>query len=78
MSTPTDAETLERQRIRLLLDRDGRAATTQWVERTRKIYTQALATSHSHASAQDYRPGFEASIRVFDAWLQNPEQVDRA
>ncbi|HET6655112.1 MAG TPA: hypothetical protein VFH57_02600 [Gammaproteobacteria bacterium] len=77
-----EAEVLERQRILLLLHRnkgrDGRAAARAWVERTRRLYAEAIATSHSHASLPQYRPEFEASIRVFDAWLANPHQIETA
>ncbi|HET7586716.1 MAG TPA: hypothetical protein VFL45_01400 [Gammaproteobacteria bacterium] len=67
-----EAELLERQRIQLLLERDGRAAARDWVERTRRLYLEAIATPHSHASQPWYRPEFEASIRVFDNWLARP------
>ncbi|HET7306621.1 MAG TPA: hypothetical protein VFK24_02240 [Gammaproteobacteria bacterium] len=72
----SEAESLERQRILLLLKRDGRAAARAWVERTRHLYVEAIATSHSHASQPHYRAAFEASIRVFGAWLENPRQVE--
>lgn len=64
-----DAERLEHERIELLLRRDGRAATREWVERTRRLYAEAIESSHSHASLPQYKPEFEASIRVFDTWL---------
>lgn len=71
-----ESESLEWRRILLLLKRDGRAATRAWVERTRRLYAEAIATPHSHASQPQYRRAFEASIRVFDAWLGNPRQVE--
>jgi hypothetical protein len=61
--------TLERQRVSLLLERDGHAQARKWVQLTRRIYAEALATPHSHASQPQYREAFETSIYVFDRWL---------
>ncbi|HET6725750.1 MAG TPA: hypothetical protein VFH85_07075 [Gammaproteobacteria bacterium] len=74
----SEAESLERQRILLLLKRGGRAAARAWVERTRRLYAEAIAAPHSHAAQPQYRPHFEASIRVFDDWLDNPSRVESA
>jgi protein required for attachment to host cells len=38
-----------------LLARDGLQPTREWVERTRRIYADALASASSHASAPEYR-----------------------
>lgn len=70
------AKLLERQRIRLLLERDGRAAARAWVERTRRLYAEAVADPRSYASQPQHRPSFEASIHTFDTWLAHPEQVE--
>jgi len=60
----------ERERIELLLERDGREATRRWVERTLEIYEDAVDNPHSHGSAPTYRPLFERSIREFREWLE--------
>jgi hypothetical protein len=72
----SETEALERQRILLLIQRDGRAAAHAWVERTRRLYAEAVASPHSHASLPQYRAEFEASIRVFDAFLQDPAKFE--
>lgn len=58
----------ERQRIEFLIARDGQGAAREWVERTLKMYREALA-SGSHAVQPEYRFRFEASIREFERWL---------
>jgi hypothetical protein len=60
----------EIQRIRFLLERDGDAATREWVERTLNIYRNAVATADSHASTPQYRPRFEHAIDRFEQWLR--------
>lgn len=72
----SETESLERQRILLLIQRDGLGAARAWVERTRRLYAEAVATPHSHASQPQYRTGFETSIRVFDTFLQDPAQFE--
>lgn len=66
------AQMLERQRIRLLIERDGESAARAWVERTLRIYREAVDNRHGHASLPQYRSGFEASIETFEAWLDHP------
>ena len=62
----------ERQRIEFLVRRDGIAAARAWVERTLKLYREAVV-SPGHASTNEYRPLFEQSIRDFEAWLEGDE-----
>lgn len=63
----------ERSRIEFLMQRDGRASTRNWVERTLKMYRAAVNDPGSHSSNTHYRPLFEASIRTFEKWLsENP------
>ncbi len=66
----------ESARIKFLLERDGPEATQAWVERTIKIYRQALR-SGSTTSDSLYRPRFEQAIREFEEWLatQRPPEV---
>jgi hypothetical protein len=59
----------EIERIRFLIQRDGEKAARAWVERTLKIYCEAISTPRSPASSAAYRPLFEESIRTFKAWL---------
>ena len=68
--------TSERHRIAFLLARDGAPSTGQWVERTCRLYREALASKASHASIPEYRPLFEDAVREFDEWLatQEPDQ----
>jgi hypothetical protein len=59
----------EKHRIKLLVERDGEAAARAWVERTLKIYREAINHPGSHPSTKEYRPAFEQSIREFEEWL---------
>jgi hypothetical protein len=43
------------------------------VERTLKLYREAIASGTSHAATKDYRPLFEQSIRQFEDWLGGKE-----
>lgn len=58
----------ESNRIELLVRRDGIDKARTWVERTLKLYRDAIA-SGSHAATNEYRPLFEQSIREFEEWL---------
>lgn len=73
-----EAESRERRRIALLVERDGREGARDWIERTLGIYTNAVGNPHSHASQPHYRPRFEASIRVFKAWLADSSKPESA
>jgi hypothetical protein len=59
----------EKRRIELLVRRDGVGEARAWVERTLKLYREAIA-SGSHAATKEYRPLFEQSIREFEDWLK--------
>lgn len=59
----------ESERIALLLQRDGRAATRAWVERTLAIYRTALGDPRSYARDPSYQPRFERAVREFEEWL---------
>ena len=63
----------ESRRIAYLIARDGVRATRRWVERTRRLYCDALASGASHASIPEYRPLFEEAVREFDEWLAAQE-----
>jgi hypothetical protein len=58
----------EAQRIQFLVQRDGPEEARRWVERTLKLYREAIA-SGSHAATNEYRPLFEQSIAEFERWL---------
>ncbi len=58
----------EKERIEFLVRRDGVEQARAWVERTLKLYREAIA-SGSHAASPAYRPLFEQSIRDFEIWL---------
>jgi hypothetical protein len=60
----------EGQRIDFLIQRDGLAAARTWVARTLTIYCAAINNDRGYASRPPYRPLFEQSIRVFEAWLK--------
>lgn len=60
----------EEQRIRFLVERDGRAEAHRWVREMLETYRAAVNTPGSHASTKYYRPGFERSIREFEQWLE--------
>lgn len=67
--TQSDEPRPEIERIELLLERDGRAATRAWVERTLAIYQRALADPRHYANDPSYKPRFEKSVREFEEWL---------
>jgi hypothetical protein len=69
MADITPAPAGEKERIELLVRRDGVEQARAWVERTLKLYREAIA-SGSHAASDAYRPRFEQSIRDFEAWLE--------
>lgn len=60
----------EEERIRFLVERDGRAAARRWVREMRETYRTAVNTPGSHAATKYYRPEFERSIREFEQWLE--------
>jgi hypothetical protein len=60
----------EKQRIELLVREEGIEKAREWVERTLKIYREAVASPSSHASTKEYRPLFQQSIREFEEWLK--------
>jgi hypothetical protein len=64
----------EKQRIDFLVRRDGVEDARAWVERTLKLYRQAIASGTGHAATSEYRPRFEQSIREFKAWLESEKQ----
>lgn len=59
----------EKERINLLLQRDGLEATRNWVERTLNSYRRAVTSPANHASQKSYKPLFEQSIKEFEQWL---------
>jgi hypothetical protein len=63
----------EKQRIEFLVRRDGVKEARAWVERTLKLYRDAIASGTSHAATKEYRPLFEQSIRDFEDWLSGKE-----
>ncbi|MGH3672303.1 MAG: hypothetical protein ACRDSH_16990 [Pseudonocardiaceae bacterium] len=65
----TDEPRPEIERIELLLERDGLAATRAWVERTLAIYRRALGDPRHYANDPSYKPRFEKSVREFEEWL---------
>lgn len=60
----------EKDRIEFLVRRDGLAEARAWVERTLKLYREAIAAG-GYAATKEYQPLFEQSIRDFEAWLQD-------
>lgn len=60
----------EKERIELLVRRDGVEQARAWVERTLKLYREAIASASGHAATKEYRPLFEQSIREFEDWLK--------
>lgn len=63
----------EKERIELLVRRDGLNQARAWVERTLKLYREAIASGTSHGATREYRPLFEQSIRDFEEWLKGNE-----
>ena len=61
--------TREMHRIRFVVERDGEVDARDWVERTLKIYRDAIDNQKSHASKPEYRARFEDAIGEFEAWL---------
>ena len=59
----------EQKRIALLLDRDGREATIEWVRRTMRIYRRAVLTPGHFAGTATYRRSFIVSYCDFKRWL---------
>lgn len=66
----------ENTRIRFLVERDGHAAAREWIERTLRIYREAIDSPGSHASAAHYRPRFEDAIAEFEHWLREQDADD--
>ena len=66
----------EIERINYLLQRDGEKATRVWVERTLRIYREAITKPGSHASNTTYRPLFEKAIHEFEEWLATRRERD--
>jgi len=69
LDAPPDRIAVERERIDLLVQRDGIAAAMQWVERTVRIYRRAVLNRHHYASRDEYRRRFIRSYCAFKAWL---------
>lgn len=67
----TNAVLQEQERIAFLLERDGSITAREWVVQTLGIYSEAIKNPHSHASLPQYKPGFDASIKVFEGWLND-------
>jgi len=63
----------EKDRIELLVRRDGPAEARAWVERTLKLYREAVA-SGGYAATKEYQPLFEQSIREFEDWLKGEKR----
>jgi len=59
----------EQERIGFLLRTRGPQEAREWVERTVRIYRNAIASRASHASKPEFRRLFEAAIREFEEWL---------
>lgn len=59
----------ESERIAFLLQRDGDAQTRKWVERTARLYREALGQRGHYAADAVYRPRFERAVREFEEWL---------
>lgn len=58
----------EAGRIAFLLQRDGRAATRVWIERTLNLYREAVRRPE-HGAGSLYRAQFEQAIGEFEEWL---------
>lgn len=65
----TDAESREWWRVKFLIERDGLNEAGLWVKRTHEIYADALKSTHGFASQHTYRAEFEASILVYERFL---------
>ncbi len=63
----------ELHRINYLVRRDGYEAARAWVERTLKLYREAVSKPGSQASNAAYRPLFEQAIGEFEEWLTKQE-----
>ena len=59
----------EIERINYLLQRDGDEATRAWVERTLRVYREAITKPGSHASNTTSRPLFEKAIHELEEGL---------
>lgn len=66
----------EEERIRFLIERDGREAARHWVREMLETYQTAVNTPGSHASTKYYRPDFEQSIREFQQWLEQEDGAE--
>lgn len=64
-----DRAAVERERCEFLVRRDGSAAAIKWVQRTARIYRQAVLNPHHHGSRDEYRRRFIQSYCAFKAWL---------
>ena len=62
----------EAHRIELLVRRDGPKEAKAWVERTLKLYREAIAAG-GFAATKEYRPLFEQSIDDFESWLKDQQ-----
>jgi hypothetical protein len=59
----------ERARLAFLADRDGRAETANWAQRTLRIYRAAVLDKRHFASTGEYRRKFILSYCAFKHWL---------
>lgn len=73
-----EAESLEGQRIRLLLKRDGRAAARVWAERTRSLYAQAIATHIPTPRNRSIGRNLKLRFVLSNAWLADSRRVESA
>lgn len=70
---PAVESAAEAARIAFLRERDGCAHARRWVERTLKIYRDAVNSPTNHASFPHYKPIFDEAIRDFEQWLARCE-----
>lgn len=59
----------ESQRIAFLVDRDGLAVAVKWVQRTMRLYREAVLDRTGFARTDLYRRGFIQSYCDFKRWL---------
>ena len=59
----------EGERIALLLERDGKSATIEWVRRTMRIYRRAVLGADHFARGGEHRRGYVESYCDFKRWL---------
>ncbi len=68
----------EMARISFLINRDGVAATVEWVRRTLSIYRSSVINPVHYANSREYRREFIGSYISFKHWLAEQKSLQHS